>query len=164
MKENDFAVQVLNYSVYQEVLRLNDIFSYVTGKNLTFSYEFDHNDESNDEKTVSFNISALEKCQCLYVCQDFLLYQASQYPKTYSKFFRSILVERELDLEKFIGFGVNSVFSFLEQIPKKQSKKKKVDAYNFDYLSIQEGGGSGLGFQMYCDEVVVLSAGGKRFL
>jgi hypothetical protein len=167
MKENALIVQTLNYSVYQEILQLNDIFNYITEKNLTVSYKFDHSDEGDGENGAFFNFSTLEKCRCLYDCQDFLLFQASQYPKSYADFFRSILIERKLNLQTFTGFGVNSVFSFLQQqFPKskKKQKRKKGEDYSFDYLSIQEGGGGGLGFQLYCDDIVVLSAGGRHFL
>jgi hypothetical protein len=60
-----------------------------------------------------------------------------------------VVVDQDLNLQEFPGFGVNPILQFLKDIP-----------FDNQQMIIQAGGGSGFGFQVYCDDSVWMTAGG----
>eukprot|EP01040_Poterioochromonas_malhamensis_P015301 gene15301-17109_t len=159
--DNSYLIQVLNYSVFQEIIHIKQIFDTILEKNFTFLYQFDHNpQETESEKAV--NTTELHNCNCLYDCQSFPFIQASQYPKSYTEFYKSILLRDRLDVQTTTGFGINTIFQLLNQLEETNRffESNKNDKNNTETMKLQAGGGSGFGFQMYCDNTVILTVGG----
>jgi hypothetical protein len=146
-------VQSLNFSVFTEVIQIKKIFETVLGKNFTFRYELDSTNNTEFTTELSTNVGEFHQCSSVYDCKRFTLFETSQSPKSYLEFIKSILLENSVDLQKTIGFGVGPLYQFFSEFQPLADSKET--------LKIQSGGGSGFGFQLYCDKTVVMNVGGK---
>jgi hypothetical protein len=146
-------VQTLNFSVFIEVIQIKKIFDTVLGKNFTFRYELD-GDSNKLTTELSTNVGEFHQCSSVYDCKRFPLFQTSQSPKSYLEFVESTLLDNRVDLQKTVGFGVGPLYQFFSEFQPPADSKET--------LKIQSGGGSGFGFQLYCDKTVVMTVGGTR--
>lgn len=143
--ETDASLMVLHNDVEEVVSKLRHTLSVVFRRNLYSQVDFKHEYEINEER-----FGDQSQCNCLLNCTSLVVNEASIGGKSYSTFFKEILRgEESLSyLQSTIGFGPSPILEFASGL----------DADSSD-VSIESGGGSGFGFQVYCNHSMVLTGG-----
>ena len=135
----------LNQSSFQFITSLADLFGNFTNKSIQhIQYNFDHNTSADN---FNWSQDDQDECACLLDCHDLVLQQIRIEDSKYLNFFKSILLDRNLSIEYISNIAVIPLFDILS---------KETDARAFEF---ETGGGSGLGFQLYCDDEIIMTAG-----
>eukprot|EP01038_Epipyxis_sp_PR26KG_P013023 gene13023-17455_t len=100
-------------------------------------------------------------------CNDAVIREASIWNKKYISYFSSVILDYVLDLNITHYFGFNPIISsidrFLEYDTTTNVNNENIMNNSiFEELSIKGiefGGGSGFGFQIYCDNIMIITGG-----
>jgi hypothetical protein len=171
-KEEGDAIRALNESVHHHLEDLKDVLENAFGRVLYLQYNFDYispHDQFED-LVIDGDNDSLCKSACLRNCTYFPLKLAGMYLKQYTHFFQSIISCQKFDFESIVPFGTFTAFQFLDSLQFNDSiQVNKSDSKQCDTtcplvsrdsnIIVQGGGGSGYGFQVYCDDHLVMSTG-----
>eukprot|EP01031_Cornospumella_fuschlensis_P026405 gene26405-31906_t len=184
--EEAFAAHFLNSSVQLHLSNLKAVLQVLLNRSLILDYEFKHEFVDSLSRSLVDSESRKDQCsqECYRNCSHYPLLQASMNSKHYSRFIERILLDRSINIDTTLPFGSAFSLQFLDSLKLlKEEEKNKIsnlrknafsnaplpdDSENADTipildsypeLSIQSGGGSGWGFQMFCDGLLVMSTG-----
>lgn len=149
----------LNRSVGQVVHDVQALFEEILHRSLYKTVYFDH---GYDEDDISYDFYDSydskgvfnRECACMLDCSNLAINEASQYEKYYSSFLRSIMrYSCDESLKYTFNFGPSRVLEMATAIINSNSTVKS------QLPSLEVGGGSGMGFQLFCNDEVLLTSG-----
>lgn len=138
------ALGWLNASVSTHLQALADLLTQALQRPLHLSFSFNSSEHSEAELIPD---DRFDQCQadCLRDCSPFVLQQAGMASKPFVPFLQHLLGGR-LHVNETIAFGAAPLLQVMMQL-------------NSTTTALQAGGGSGWGFQLYCDSALLLTAG-----
>ena len=156
VNSGDYNLNLLNFSVEELVYYIRDSLSlYLNRSDLSvYKYKFKHNNHgkvvTNHKRSKEY-IKKLQICNATYTlpsCDNLILRQISLSYKRFPEFIVSLLkgnVVKEIPTKA----GVSSLIYEAITLPNNKSYAGRIEA----------GGGSGFGFQVYCNGRFILTAG-----
>lgn len=146
---SSYAIMYIHESTYDMLLEISHFLSKLAHRELSVEYIFKHNDYEIQSEA---DYSSSDSCSCYVDCSGFVLHQASQLDKHFSDYFAAILdpdnSSPAADAIPYFGSGPSLDYATLLL----QSKA-------VDFVSLEAGGGSGFGWQLYCDNILLMTAG-----
>jgi hypothetical protein len=138
----------INSSALQLVKYLQSIASVITGHNLSLTYTY------YQRNRIDYELTEI-KCSATFDCSSFIDSQAIPFNKRYLYLYESLLSASSKDPCSFQKSAFSPFYNALQTVDLFGSLLHDDNESEFE-----AGGGSGLGFQVYCDEKMILSTGG----